>query len=486
MLFNSYTFLGIFLPIVLAGWWLVLRQPVHRFGFLLLASYVFYSMWEFPQGLMLLPLLVGATSVDYVSGRLIHSSSDERFRRRVLWTALGINLSILGTFKYYGFFSGIIGAAVSFVSSSGIEVPVRDLILPIGISFYTFISMSYTIDVYRGHVRPARSYVEYAAFVSLFPHLIAGPIVRFREVRSQLGHLPARLDPRLAALGIFFLVVGLFKKVVVAGSLAPHVDRLWAAHEELTMVSAWMATLAYAFQIYFDFSAYSEMAVGLALLLGLRFPQNFNSPYKADSMADFWKRWHITLSRWLRDYLYIPLGGSRGGRWLTLRNLFLTMLLGGLWHGAGAVFLLWGLGHGAAVVVHRFCRDRGWTPRSTRINRALTFGTVVFLMVPFRSGELSILQAGESFTTMWSVYASMFGANGLGLADLSLASTLGTSVPLSLVALVTGLLVFVNVAPNTWEFRLRPRRHHAVMVSAMGIWSVLLLSEPTPFLYFQF
>ena len=301
------------------------------------APYFFYGWWNWH----FVPLLITTTTADYLAGHAIARTEDERKRRIYLVAALGINLALLGYFKYVGFFLHSANSVGGFFGA-GHPFPGLRVLLPIGISFYTFNSMSYTIDVFRRRVQPAANPVHYAAFVSMFPHLIAGPIVRYADIEEQLRRLRPRLTSELAATGLFFFGAGLVKKVIVADSLAPHVDRLFAAHAHLGLVSGWAAGLGYALQLYFDFSGYSDMAVGLAFLLGFRFPQNFNSPFKARNISDFWRRWHMTLSFWLRDYLFIPLGGSRRGRMRTLRNLAITMLIGGLWHGAAFTFVVWG------------------------------------------------------------------------------------------------------------------------------------------------
>lgn len=488
MLFNSLPFLCIFLPLVLLGWWVVFRRPQYRLGFLAFASYIFYSYFEFPTGLKLLPLLLLSTNVDYLAGRLIHGSEDETYRKRVLVAAISFNLAILGIFKYLGFFAGTINALAGAVGLEG-NVPVYSLILPIGISFYTFNSMSYTIDIYRRRVEPSRNLLEYSAFVALFPHLIAGPIVRYSDIDSQLRNLQTKLTSRMMGIGLTFFIIGLSKKLVIADSVSPTVSRLYAVSGDLTVITGWAAALGYTFQLYFDFSAYSDMAVGLAMMLGFRFPQNFDSPYKAINPSDFWRRWHISLSRWLRDYLFIPLGGSRGSKLMTLRNLFLTMFIGGLWHGAAWVFVLWGVGHGLLLVGHAIFSERGWTPPWVWLSRAMMFIAVVLLWVPFRSGSLSLVESGKSMDVMFNMFGAMFGANGLGLSDLTHStwiSTTGSEVTIGFFVLMAALLAFVNIAPNTWEIKIIPSRWRAIGLAGMAIWCVTLLGVPSPFLYFQF
>jgi alginate O-acetyltransferase complex protein AlgI len=460
VLFNSHVFVFAFLPLVLAGWW-GLRAPRARLTFLALASYVFYAWWSWH----FLPLLWGTTAVDYLAAHAIVRSHDAR-RRALLASALTINLALLGYFKYVGFFlhsANGIGALLG----AGHPFPSLRVLLPIGISFYTFNSMSYTIDVFRRRVRPASNPLQYAAFVAMFPHLIAGPIVRWADIEEQLRRLQPRLTAALAGPGLFFFGVGLVKKVVVADSLAPHVDRLFAAHAHLGLVSGWAAGLGYALQLYFDFSGYSDMAVGLAYLLGFRFPQNFNSPYKARNISDFWRRWHMTLSFWLRDYLFISLGGSRNGRLRTLRNLAITMALGGLWHGAEWTFVVWGLLHGAYLIAHNVARTAGLTPRSVTLNRALTFVAVVAAFVIFRAPNL-----GDA----WDVLRAMVGVHGLD------AGRVGVRV----LAGIAALVAFVNLAPNTWEVRLAWRPVYGLALGSAVAAAILMLSGPTPFLYFRF
>jgi alginate O-acetyltransferase complex protein AlgI len=423
---------------------------------------VFYAYWDWRfLGLMWL-----STGIDYVAARMIVTASDRARARVYLITAMTANLCLLGYFKYAGFF---LDSLNGIGSAFGLEtdIPVVHVVLPIGISFYTFNSMSYTIDVYRGVCRPARNIVQYAAFVAMFPHLIAGPIVRYADIESQLERLKPRLTAGLAASGIFFFACGLGKKLLFADALAPTVDALFARHESLGFVSAWGAALGYSLQLYFDFSGYSDMAVGLAFLLGFRFPQNFDSPYKSVNISEFWRRWHMSLSFFLRDYLFIPLGGSRGSRAQTLRNLMIVMFLGGLWHGAAWTFVIWGLLHGAYLVIHALARGAGLTPRSQVVNRAITFVAVVAAFVIFRA---------PSVADAMDVLAGMAGLHGAGVISFGLNFAL----------LVAGLLVFVNIAPNTWEVTVRPTPRVAGALGLIAAFAVLQIAEPSPFLYFQF
>src|SRR5690349_17945267 len=438
MLFNSYVFLFAFLPAVLAGWWGLSRWRPLRLAFLTSASWFFYAWWDWRY----LPVLIGATSVDFLAGRWIAASASEPRRRLLLATSLATNVGILAYFKYAGFFFGSLNG-IGRALELGAGLPSLHILLPIGISFYTFNSMSYTIDIFRRRVEPTRSVLEYTTFVGLFPHLIAGPIVRFTDLSEQLKRLTPRLTSETASRGMFFLSCGLVKKLLIADQLNPYVAGLYRGHSHLGLLSGWAAAIGYSLQLYFDFSGYSDMAVGLACLLGFRFPQNFNSPFKAENISDFWRRWHMSLSNWFRDYLFIPLGGSRLGAKRTVLNLVVTMFLAGLWHGAAWTFVVWGLVHGFFLASHAVLRKAGLTPRSVTVNRLATFALVCAAFVIFRSPSLRV--AGD-------VLSSMIGLNGLDPA-----TRLDALLPVKFGLLVAALLVFVNVAPNTWQIRLRPR-----------------------------
>ncbi len=461
MLFNSYIFVFVFLPLVLLGWW-GLRHTRGRLVFLTLASYLFYGWWDW----RFLPLMIASTTVDYIAGQHISQSDDRRTRRLWLVCSLTFNLSILGFFKYYGFFATSVNQVAARLGLVGLA-PVLNIILPIGISFYTFNSMSYTIDIYRRIVRPARSLVHFSAFVAMFPHLVAGPIVRYADIEDQFNDLKSRLPWHQASVGIYFFVVGMAKKLLIADQLAPHVNSYFAAPGAGGMVGAWAGALGYTFQLYFDFSGYSDMAVGLAHLLGIQFPQNFNSPYKAANIADFWRRWHMSLSTWLRDYLFIPLGGSRGSTVATARNLFITMFLGGLWHGANWTFVVWGLYHGVLLGAYHSLRARKWIPEWTGLSRALTFFAVVIGWVFFRS---------ETLAKAAHILGMMFGSAGVG-------SLHGDYVYAGMIVLAAAIAF---LAPNTWEIKLGPNPRYAYALALLLVLAILLLDKESPFLYFQF
>jgi alginate O-acetyltransferase complex protein AlgI len=467
VLFNSYSFLFGFLPCVLAGWWGLRRWKQPRLAFLTLSSWFFYAWWDWRY----LPVLILATSVDYVAGLWIASTEDEWRRRVLLATSLATNLGILAYFKYAGFFLGSLNG-IGRAFGVGSPLPSLHVLLPIGISFYTFNSMSYTIDIFRRKIEPTHNLLEYTTFVSLFPHLIAGPIVRFTDLAGQLRRLTPRLTSEQASLGFFFLACGLVKKLLIADQLHPYVSRLYDGHAHLGLATGWAAAVGYSLQLYFDFSGYSDMAVGLAFLLGFRFPQNFNSPFKAENISDFWRRWHMSLSSWFRDYLFIPLGGSREGTGRTVRNLFVTMFLVGLWHGAAWTFIVWGLVHGAYLGGHALLRRVGLTPRSVAVNRVLTFALVCAAFVIFRSPDLG---------TAGDILSSMAGMHGLDPAV-----RLHALLPLKFVLLTGALLLFVNVAPNTWQIRIQPRVWQGALVGGVAAIAIMTISQPHPFIYFQF
>ena len=346
MLFNSYAF-ALFFAALLPAYWLMARWPKAQNVLLLGVSYYFYSRWD----ARFLSLLILSTVMDFACGLWVAREEDPRRRKAAVALSMALNLGMLGFFKYYNFFAESLHEALA---RAGLSVSLGSLqvALPIGISFYTFQSMSYVIDVYRREIPPTRNLVQFAAFVSFFPHLVAGPIMRPTTLLPQIT-TPRRFDLGRFYEGTYLIFWGLLKKVVVADNLAPIVNDLFGRWQTLDGGSALLAIYAFAFQIYGDFSGYTDIARGVSKCLGFELSLNFNLPYFAASPRDFWTRWHISLSQWLRDYLYISLGGSRGGTLRTYRNLMITMMLGGLWHGAAWTFVLWGVYHGAILVGHR-------------------------------------------------------------------------------------------------------------------------------------
>ena len=322
-----------------------------RTVFLLVLSYYFYASWNWRY----LPLIFGSSTVDFFLARAIAREERPHARKVMLALTVALNLGFLGFFKYWNFTLENVRLLVTVVTG---EAPpageaLKVLLPPVGISFFTFESMSYVIDVYRRELPPHKSYLRYLLFVAFFPHLVAGPIVRPRDLLPQLERRPI-LDRAMGGEALFLVAVGLIKKLVISDQLAQNlVDRVFERPENFSALEVLAGVYGYAVQIYCDFSGYTDIAIGSALLLGVRFPRNFDAPYQAENIADFWRRWHISLSTWLRDYLYIPLGGNRGGTWRTCRNIMITMLLGGLWHGAAWTFVFWGFLHGLGLGVTR-------------------------------------------------------------------------------------------------------------------------------------
>jgi D-alanyl-lipoteichoic acid acyltransferase DltB (MBOAT superfamily) len=459
-------------------YWL-LPRGAWSLSFLVLASWVFVGWYDWRFVL----IMVGATIIDWIAALLVGqvpslAEDDDaaaavvrRRRRTILVVAIVANVTVLGYFKYRGFFLDSLNGLGSWTGLD-LDLPALRVLLPLGISFYTFSALSYVIDVYRGDARATRSFLRYAAFIALFPRAIAGPILRWRDVEGDFSDQPRRLTTRLAALGLFFLACGMAKKLLIADVMLPHVDGLFANAAHLHLFSGWAAALGYTLQLYFDFSGYSDMAVGIAYLLGFHLPQNFDSPYKAANPSQFWRRWHMTLSFWLRDYVYIPLGGSRHGMNDTVRNLMITFLIAGIWHGAGWTFIVWGLLHGFYQSVHAVARKKGLTPKNQWLNRGMTFVAVIVAWVFFRASTLE--QAGQ-------VLKAMAGLNGLG----SLYSA-KVQIGYALTLLIFAGLAWVNVAPNTWEIEPKPTWRYGFVFGLLLGAAVLAMGKPAEFVYVQF
>lgn len=524
MLFNSPVFLFAFLPLVLLGFYLIGRFSAQAaLLFLALASLFFYAWWN-PK---YLPLLLGLIAFNHiVNQRLIHGTewwARPRTRRALLVFGLTVNLAALGYFKYCNFFLDSMNELL------GTDLIFAHIMLPLGISFFTFQKIAYLVDAYRGMIRE-HNLLHYTVFVTFFPQLIAGPIVHHAELIPQYARRRTFcFQHRYLAIGASIFIIGLVKKVVIADSIALYATPVFDAANNghvLTFFEAWGGALAYTLQLYFDFSGYSDMAIGLARMFGLRLPQNFHSPYKARNVAEFWRRWHMTLSRFLRDYVYIPLGGNRRGPWRRHVNLMATMLLGGLWHGAAWTFVFWGGLHGLYLVIYH-----GWKSLRTRtgaplglpaplghgLGVVLTFLVVIIAWVPFRA---------ESFGAAAAVLSGMAGLNGFMLPSsyLSLLGPLGgllqwlgfrfTTDPgvfagSTEVAWLVVLLVIALAFPNTQQI-MSPNRAHtnqarkpigrghrlalqwranaisAVTIAALAAVALLSLNRVTEFLYFQF
>ncbi len=473
MLFPTVQF-AIFFAIVLPTSWLLAHRRIPWRVFIIIASYVFYGAWDW----RFVFLLAASTLVNQACAVLIHRARSASGRNLWLWLGVAANLGVLGWFKYYDFFVSTADSLFGLIGAD-IELPLRQLVLPVGISFITFQALSYVIDTWRGRVEPT-NLLDFAVYLSFFPHLVAGPIVRAGEFLPQLK---ARLDPRRVDSGLAFwlIAIGLFKKVVISSYLATTiVDPVFAYPNQHGAFDTLLGTYGYAIQIYADFSGYTDMAIGLALLLGFRFPQNFDAPYTAASLQDFWRRWHMTLSRWLRDYLYIPLGGNRRGKARGYANLAITMLLGGLWHGAAWTFVVWGGLHGAGLAFERWRADtRGPRPEPTPARKAwhavwtrlAVFHFVCLCWVFFRA---------TSFTNAFDVLGRLVHFGG--------------SEPFNivLVGVILGSIA-VQYLPTELSGRFRAAFSHipwwaqaAVLAGTMVLTSSLGPTGVAPFIYFQF
>jgi D-alanyl-lipoteichoic acid acyltransferase DltB (MBOAT superfamily) len=473
VLFNSFIFWGFF-AVVLIGYRLLPHRAQNLF--LLLASYVFYGYWDY----RFLALILISTVVDFfVAQRLVQG---QRSSARRIWLGVSMvaNLGMLGFFKYWDFF---VAEANQGLMAIGVNsaLPLLEVVLPVGISFYTFQTMSYTIDVYRGVTKPTNRPLDFALYVAFFPQLVAGPIERSSRLLPQIL-TPRTVDRRALEEGAFLIVSGLFRKVVIADNMAPIVNRVFSRPlDELTAGEALVGVYAFAFQIYGDFSGYSSIAKGVARWMGFDLMWNFRNPYFARSPSDFWRRWHISLSSWLRDYLYIPLGGNRGGRARTFRNLVLTMALGGLWHGAGWTYIAWGLYHGALLIGYRLVgRDGGGEgARGEGSWWGRFFATLVFFHLICVSW---LLFRAESMDQVWAFFQAL-GVGGL-VTDFSLYA----------LALI-GFFVLPLMAFEYWT----ERREDLYALTHAPLWLVgvvytymilMLLLFPAPvaqeFIYFQF
>lgn len=462
MLFNSLPFLYAFLPVGYFVFWR-LRKDSQRHAWLAVSGYAFYSFWDYRYcALMALVTLAG-----YLGGLGLLRFEDRRRRRLCVVSALSVVLLVLGVFKYARF--AIDGAnRVGAWLGGAWDLPALDVALPLGISFYTFHTISYVVDAYRGVITPTRDLGQFAAYVSLFPQLVAGPIVRFRQIEGDLGNI-GRAE-RVAGLGTgwSFFAIGMAKKVLIADRLGEVIDPALAGPAGLSTFGAWLCLVGFAYQVYYDFSGYSDMAVGLGHMFGLRLPQNFNSPFRATDMADLWRRWHVSMSSFFRDYVFLPLGGARGSRLALYRNLMITMVLVGLWHGAAWTFVLWGAYVGAVLILHHLIAP-AWAALPVALQRAFTFLLFVVGLAFFRADSVSTAVHLVATMFSWRAGPSPIGAEAL-----------------------LGLIVIGGAAahfgPNTFEMR---HRWSPAGVAALACLFGLCLfalygTASTPFLYFQF
>lgn len=468
MLFVEFRFLWFFLAVFAVYWSLRRNEP--RKIWLLVCSYFFYAAWNWK----FLFLIMASSALDYFIGMMMTRTENPRTRRGWLILSLCANLGTIAFFKYYNFF---VTSAAALLEWLGLPASLHTLniIIPVGVSFYTFHSMSYTIDVYRGKLRPVSSILDLACFIGFFPQMVAGPIVRAYAFLPQLQSIRRFADVDVRGALILFLG-GFIKKACIADAVAPFVDRYFEAPGNFTAASAWVGVLFYAIQIYCDFSGYTDMAIACAQMLGYELPVNFRFPYFARNISEFWHRWHISLSSWLRDYLYIPLGGNRGTRWFVYRNIMITMLLGGLWHGGAWTFVIWGGLHGVALVTHReWIRRTEHRPSARSIIRRLAWPLTIYWVcvawIFFRAVDLKhALPALRSF-----VFFRSAGTEDLGAWMLWIVAAL------ALVHWLNSIGCF-----SQWWRRLPAPAFAAGYGCAAAI--VLLFIPPhyAPFIYFQF
>ena len=497
MLFNSYAFIFCYFPIVFFGFFLIGKWNARAAaGFLALASLFFYGWWS----VQALPLLVGSICFNYWAGlRLTRGPGrTDAGRKRMLVLALVINLGVLATFKYANFFVSNVNEGLAAAGLS--PLPLLHVVLPIGISFYTFTQIAFLVDCWQDKVHE-RSFVHYVLFVTYFPHLIAGPVLHHAQMMPQFAN-PAtyRMDLNKVSLGLAIFVFGLAKKLLIGDRMGEYADLMFTGvHNGTvpTLYTAWLGVMAYTLQIYFDFSGYSDMAVGLSLCLGVQLPLNFNSPYKSTNIIEFWRRWHISLSTFLRDYLYVPLGGNRKGPARRYLNLFLTMLLGGLWHGAAWTFVVWGALHGTFLMINHLWNAK--VRRNARPGRMarvlgwfLTFICVMIAWVVFRA---------ESMSAAMDIYKGMLGMHGTDLVAFHEFGPVPIRKPEFFQTMLVGLFICLALPPTITLQRWVPQaqalagrpRVARIFTALMALATVILLGlcvsklgSYSPFLYFQF
>lgn len=480
MIFNSFEFIFVFLPIVFVIYFLLNRINFSLSkGWLLLASLFFYSWWN-PK---YLPLILASLLVNYAVGTYLGKTGAIWKRKSALTLGIIFNVFLLGYFKYYDFFVTNLNSVI------GTNFTIQNLVLPLAISFYTFQQIAYLVDSYRQETKEY-NFLNFGLFVTFFPQLIAGPIIHHSDVMSQFEDSQnKKLNYKNIGLGLFVFAVGLFKKVGIADTFAVWANKGYAMSEKLTFIDSWITSLSYTLQLYFDFSGYSDMAIGAALLFNISIQKNFNSPYKALSIQDFWRRWHITLSNFLTSYIYIPLGGNRKGAVLTYINIMIVFLVSGFWHGAGWTFVVWGLLHGLASVVNRF-----WSRAGFKMNKLLAW----FITFQFVNATWVFFRA-PSFEIAQNVLKGMVGMNGFslpeefknysffnGLTDFYVFP-FGESITQTVGLILAGLLI-VFLAKNSLELKesLKPNWTYAIYTSILIIYSVFQLQKVSEFLYFNF
>jgi D-alanyl-lipoteichoic acid acyltransferase DltB (MBOAT superfamily) len=469
VVFNSVIF-AVFLVVAFALYWA--SPPRFRNPILLVGSYIFYGYWDW----RFLSLLALSTAVDFTVGKLLGRREVPRERTRLLVLSSAVNLAILGSFKYFGFFVDSLSALSESLGLGALN-PAFSVVLPVGISFYTFQTMSYTFDVYRRRIEPARSIVDFATYVAYFPQLVAGPIERAEHLLPQIvsRDRPLPVGTRFHS-AMALILQGLFKKVVLADGAAAVANSVFADAGSYSWIGSIVGILAFAIQIYGDFSGYTDIARGVSQLFGINLMVNFRQPYLSRNITEFWRRWHISLSDWLRDYLYVPLGGNRGSRFATYRNLMITMLLGGLWHGAAWTFVVWGALHGAYLVVHKLVRGGRVSSDPVR------WGDTPAILVTFAFVNLGwVFFRADTFGAAFDMLRAIATFQG----GLTPASDLVLIAILGLVALAIDLLAQRELEPMV-VLRRAPALAGAAVAFAVAAIVVFSGGTPEPFIYFQF
>jgi len=466
VLFNSYIYIFVFLPIVFFGYFYLVKREwlLASKALLVLSSLFFYAWWNIKY----LPLILVSMFVNYAIGTTLSNNTLKRHNKKLLIAGIVFNVGLLGYFKYADFFIENINFLVNA------NIPLLHLALPLAISFFTFQQIAYLVDSYKGETKEY-DLLNYMVFVSFFPQLIAGPIVHHKEMMPQFEDKEnKRLIYKNITAGLFIFAIGLFKKAVIADTLSPYVALGFDSGVNLSFFEAWSVILSYAMQLYYDFSGYTDMAIGSALLFNIKLPINFNSPYKALNIQDFWRRWHITLSRFLRDYIYIPLGGNRKGRFRTYYNLFVTFLIGGIWHGAGWTFVFWGFLHGIGMVIHRFFKELGYS-----MNKYLAwFITFVFVNITW------VFFRAKEWDDAIRLLKGMFGFYGFKLPQMNYFNA--ENYPALFVLIIsTFAALFLKNSMQMWQ-ELRPGFKTALVGGGVFAFSSMFLTRVSEFLYFNF
>jgi len=483
MLFNSIDF-AFFLPIVFILYWFVFRKSLkYQNLFLVVASYVFYGWWDY----RFLALILFSTCIDFYVGRSLSNSEEPKKRKLLLWLSIIVNLGFLGVFKYYNFFVDNFVAAFSFFGQP-IQPNTLDIILPVGISFYTFQTLSYTIDIYRRKLEPSKNFVSFAAFVSFFPQLVAGPIERATNLLPQF-YKPRKFDYNKAVDGLRQILWGLFKKMVIADNCATFANQIFSNSDDYSGSTLFLGALFFTFQIYGDFSGYSDIAIGTSRLFGFNLRQNFAFPYFSRDIAEFWRRWHISLSTWFRDYLYIPLGGSRGGTWMKIRNTFIIFIVSGFWHGANWTFIVWGFLNALYFLPLLLAKknrahmevvaQNSWLPNFRELGgMALTFFLTVIAWVFFRAKDID--HAFQYLTDMMSV-------------DLFNVPEYAVRKDMYPIAVLLVFFIVVEWIGRRGQFAIEFLQHKKSRPLKWAFYTLIIFligmymeTDETPFIYFQF